>query len=882
MVVKSVWFKYGLSALGLILMLLTFTIPALADPARDERVIDSLIKQQLQGLQRDQLTWQNSEIITSDYRFEGDYAFGIAVVKAAEGIHGEPDMRLFLAKRAGDDWQIALEYTDQFYAWAQVIPDSLMSVGQKQALQNSGRAFAEGVSPRGNGDSRLSLPWATGATWILIGGPHGNNGDSVRPWTGLDLNIDSGSSSSAIRASREGYVYRSSGCPNYVRIDHSDGWQTGYYHVKNIEVTNGQYVERETLLGYTSSQVGCGGWASGPHVHFTLKRNGVYQNIHGNDIGGWTVREGNFAYDGCMVRVRDNYSQCRPAGKIYNEGSIGSGYSDRRYDYNKDNVPDIWAVNQRDTGTNSTSLQIASGNALNTMLASTGTGMPQQPDWLNTAFASADYNGDSVPDLWVMHRWDSANFSAFRIMDGAAPQYLIADKITALPLYDNSVSFAVADYNRDGTPDLWAINPRDTGKNSVSVQIVNGANPKQVLAYSGTPISLQPQTSDLIYAAADYNLDGLPDLWVINPRDNKTKSLSLQVISGANWQKTLVNSGTPLVQQSTNIMNYSVIVADYNYDGYPDLWLYNRKNSKVQIISGKNLTTELFNGSSALPATNTADWHILGSDRARETVAPAAPKANRPKLNSVVTELDTTFRWKPGALTTRYSLTLLENGKIVATKDFPNVDAICAGKWCTVNASTLGYILHDNRNYTWQVIGSNAYGSRSSQVYSFTTDIPGVPVLMSPVNGAVIPGNVTLTWEARPSADNYKIVVKNLPKTYKQKFTNGEQVCNELTCSLTLPELLPVDSYMWKVVAKNSLIAGKSKSEKWYFQVAAVPTVIPTLTSTPQPTETDLPPTVTPSETPPATEPPFPTVTPSDAPIDLPTAAPGLERRGES
>jgi hypothetical protein len=194
-----------------------------------------------------------------------------------------------------------------------------------------------------------------------------------------------------------------------------------------------------------------------------------------------------------------------------------------------------------------------------------------------------------------------------------------------------------------------------------------------------------------------------------------------------------------------------------------------------------------------------------------------------------------------------------------------------------VSAAALGYNLRDNRTYTWQVIGANAYGSISSEVFSFTTEIPGIPALMSPTNGALIAGNVTFVWEARPSADSYKIVLKNQLKTYKQKFTVGKEACNELSCSLNVPELLSVDGYTWKVVAKNSLVGGKSSSEKWTFTVIDVPTVVPTLTQTPEPTGTPIPPTITPSETPPATEPPFPTVTPSetppDIPVDLPTAA---------
>jgi murein DD-endopeptidase MepM/ murein hydrolase activator NlpD len=861
--------RYGALFIALFTL---FTAPVFAQLMDDERIIDAQVKSQFAVFQRNNETWQG-EVLTSDYRFEGEWAFGMAFIRVPDGIHGEPDLRLFIAKQdSAGNWQTALEYSPQFYEWAAQTPDTLMGFGQKQNLKSAGRAF-EAAAPKGNPLSRLSLPYATDTGWMLLGGPHGNNGDSVRPWTALDLNPDL-STSERILAAREGYVYRSSACPNYVRVDHPDGWQTGYYHVKDEQVANGQYVERGAWLGNTSSRTGCGGWASGPHVHFTLKYNGVYQNIHGHDIGGWTVQEGDYAYEGCMIRVRDGLIRCKPGGVIFNDGSIGSGYYDSRYDYNQDNVPDIWAVNQRDSGTNSTSIRIASGAAPQTPLLEIKTGMPQQPDWLNTAFASADYDGDDVPDLWVIHRWDSANNSAFRIMDGAQPQYLIADEITALPLYDNSVSFAVDDYNRDGTPDLWAINPRDGSKGSVSVQIINGASPKQVLAYSGTSLPAQSPYADISFAVADYNADGYPDLWAMNPRDKQMKSVSVRVISGRDWQSTLVYEGTSLPHQSTDITSFSFIVADQNRDSYPDVWLVNRINSSVRVISGKNLTTELLNSGSWLPASSNADWHILGSDRARETIAPEAPKLNRPKVEIPVNETSVGLRWKPAGLATRYTVTLMNSaGGAIASGEY-SAESVCSGKWCSVNTGVMGATLGDNQMYQWMVTARNNYGSTESERHTFTTDIPGEPVLVFPLNGSLAANNTTFNWEPRPAADEYKLVVKNTLGTFKTKVKATAQSCVTGLCTVFSAEALLPDTYLWKVVAKNTSVSGKSKSAAWTFTVlneaTATPTAAFTETATPEPM------TSTPTETPPMTEAPLNTVTPSPTPIVEETPTPDI------
>jgi murein DD-endopeptidase MepM/ murein hydrolase activator NlpD len=788
----------------------------------DVQQIEALVKAQLApSIQaRDGRSVRPDEILTSGYRFDisGEMALGISVVRAQEGVHGSPDLQLFMArKNANGEWQIAMEYTDLFYQWVNLAPDAVIPAGEKQSLVNTGISFAQ----RGAGNEvRLSLPWKIGTDWILIGGPHGNNGDSARPWTALDFNPDLGNTSEKILAAREGYVYLVNNCANYVRIDHADGWNTGYYHVKNIQVSSGQYVETGTFLGYTSAQTGCGGWATGPHVHFTLKRYNEYKNIDGTDIGGWRVSEGNVSYGGCMTRLRDNLVRCKPTGVIHNEGAVGSGYVDARYDYTLDSVPDLWVVDQRDTSVNATSLRIAAGDSFKSFALNTATGMPQQPDSLNTAFASGDYNGDSVPDLWVIHRWDSAGKTAFRVMNGNDFDYLLADEITALPLYDNSVSFAVADYNRDGKPDLWAINPRDAKTGTISVQIVDGTNPATVLKYSGSSLPHPSATADLSFAAADADQDGTPDLWIINPRDKETKTVSVTVLSGHDFSTRLKYSGTPLPMQSTDIYSFGFVVADYNLDAYQDLWWVNRRNGVLQILSGKDFLKALYSDNTALSAMPGADWLVLGSDRARENIAPGVTKPKSPKEATLISDTNFELRWKPAGLANRYTLVLANSaGAVVASRDF-SYDDVCSGQWCITALSALNYVLLDDQTYTWSVTAHNAHGSTSGKPRTFTTDIPGMPSLIAPADGSQISDEVTLGWTKRASADQYKIVLKNMAETVKVKAKLGPEACFGDVCLYSVTDPLPADTYTWKVTAVNTPANGKSKGGKWTFTLA--------------------------------------------------------------
>ena len=168
------------------------------------------------------------------------------------------------------------------------------------------------------GPPRFSLPWSQGQIWRLTGGPHSNVGYG-RPWSSLDFAGPIAGHSYPVLAAAAGIVVRP--CANWVQIKHINGWETSYYHLVHITVRAGQYVPSGTLLGYTSMQAGCGGSATGPHVHFSIKHNGRYVDIAGIVLGGWTVHDGASQYLGCLVR--DGIHRCAPGGHLTNYGPSG-------------------------------------------------------------------------------------------------------------------------------------------------------------------------------------------------------------------------------------------------------------------------------------------------------------------------------------------------------------------------------------------------------------------------------------------------------------------------------------------------------------------------------------------------------------------------------
>ena len=89
--------------------------------------------------------------------------------------------------------------------------------------------------------------------------------------TGLDIAVPTGT---AIRAAYGGTVRlvgEDDRSGKYVTITHDDGYETFYCHCSETLVTQGTVVR----AGEAVAKVGATGWATGPHLHFEIRKNGT-------------------------------------------------------------------------------------------------------------------------------------------------------------------------------------------------------------------------------------------------------------------------------------------------------------------------------------------------------------------------------------------------------------------------------------------------------------------------------------------------------------------------------------------------------------------------------------------------------------------------------
>lgn len=107
------------------------------------------------------------------------------------------------------------------------------------------------------------------------------------PHTGTDFGAPTGTpiyAASSGKISKRG-LYGPNG--NFISIEHAGGYTTGYSHLSRFEegLKVGDTVKREQVIGY----VGTTGRSTGPHLHFSARKNGQYIDAETLGLDALTV-----------------------------------------------------------------------------------------------------------------------------------------------------------------------------------------------------------------------------------------------------------------------------------------------------------------------------------------------------------------------------------------------------------------------------------------------------------------------------------------------------------------------------------------------------------------------------------------------------------------
>jgi murein DD-endopeptidase MepM/ murein hydrolase activator NlpD len=100
-------------------------------------------------------------------------------------------------------------------------------------------------------------------------------GDNARQFhSGLDIGAPMGSAVRAAMSGRVSAVGWDDVLGNYIVVSHHSGYRTMYGHLSAARVKSGAYVGTGERIG----DVGSTGLSTGPHLHFTVYKNGVTVN----------------------------------------------------------------------------------------------------------------------------------------------------------------------------------------------------------------------------------------------------------------------------------------------------------------------------------------------------------------------------------------------------------------------------------------------------------------------------------------------------------------------------------------------------------------------------------------------------------------------------
>ena len=273
----------------------------------------------------------------------------------------------------------------------------------------------------------------------------------------------------------------------------------------------------------------------------------------------------------------------------------GAGYAVGGWPSSRAVVADFNGDGHRDVviSDNQSSLVLALGSGDGTFHTTLDTNIVVPPGTSNLggafSIASADFNGDGVPDFVVGQSPTSPGLGLVVFLTSSGGS--LATGISYAP--NDALSYvAVGDFNRDGRTDIVASN---WATGAVEVLRGNGDGTFQ----SPTSISLPGITNGLV--VADLNGDGWPDVALVG----KDPAVYILLNNGSG---TLTLAGTYPIAGAGN----ELVAADINNDGKLDLCIAMTSTTRVAILLGNGNGT--FTSAPDYDTTLPAPYGIAAGD----------------------------------------------------------------------------------------------------------------------------------------------------------------------------------------------------------------------------------------------------------------------------
>lgn len=245
-------------------------------------------------------------------------------------------------------------------------------------------------------------------------------------------------------------------------------------------------------------------------------------------------------------------------------------------DWNHDGQPDFFAFNKQDGGSGKTVYFVLNGHSPGQMLQVGATPFGWTDD--NWSFAPGyDFNRDGTPELYAFNKRGANGKTDYAVLNGRLPDGPpVQSGATAFGWVGANVSFMPGpDWNRDGIPDLYAFDRQDTGSGKTVYFVMDGRNPTQFLQIGATAFGW----TDANWSFApgqDWNGDGMWDFYAFNKRDAGSGRTVYFVLNGRDPSQFLQIGMTAFGWTGDNYL--FMPGPDWNHDGRPDLYAFDKRD----------------------------------------------------------------------------------------------------------------------------------------------------------------------------------------------------------------------------------------------------------------------------------------------------------------
>ena len=686
--------------------------------------------------------------------------------------------------------------------------DSPLSEGNQVGIP--GEVNAQSAPP-----GLLQLPYARGSAWIF-GGLHSDNGSSSAPLSSIDFSPDWGlhwganTSNYWVVAAAKGTPHKISSCQ--VRIKHSGGWETSFYHLGNVQPFGTSINQNDHIanIASTESQATCnGGSATSPHVHFGLMYNGAYVSINGTALSGWVIHGGgNYQSDQAhMWLERDGVKKYAWVDPLLNDTNtcispVTLAPTDDELVTNplvnfSWNTVSNCSYNGYDFRIKDVSDMEAGGNTI-----------------VDTIVSSTTHE-ETIPSTWYAKEL----YWGLRPANANLTTYWTVHSFTVIP--------------PPPAPELGS--PADsttierTASTTLTWNAVTGATRYYAEFSGGSSINLNSGW-----------ITGLKYIVGVRPGGSYTWRVKARNLGGEGpWSPSrtlVVKFGAPgslTATTSSQTLIKLAWVKSADAPSYIDGYRIYRNDAPVTTVpasatsysdsglpcgTSNSYIIKAYKGEVESPASNTVA-------RATYACTPPPPTLLNPADSTVIYSKTINFTWQSPNSPAQNGYTLR-----ISVSPNPLTTPFLVNKHLTNSSVSYSYTFITDRVYYWHMRTWNIDNFSSgwvSRPFTVHGTPPGTPVLRTPAKNALLTNYTpTLDWNDATDVDHYQIQIATI-SNFSTPLVYDE---NDVTSSTwTVPPASPLpanDKYYWRVRSINEHGVSSIWSPVYYFRTALTPPVL--------------------------------------------------------